>query len=176
MGFQQVFNRSCHQFLDNLVGLIQLVISQEENEMLSGIPMLNEIWDTLRAMLDLKASGSYGFNDPFYKKCWDIVEVKAMEFVHKYFHSRLLLKQLNATYITLILKTKGAKVFRDFKLISLCNVIYNILSKILRNHLLGIMNKLISPIQSILVLGSWIAKNVIFGLGDNSFFFEKRIV
>ena len=53
------------------------------------------------------------------------------------------------------------KVFRNFRLISLHNVIYKILSKIITSRLRSAMNKLISPIQSTFVPCRWIIENSI---------------
>ena len=69
LGFQQVFKRSNHWFPYNLEGLIQPMISKEENVMLTSTPLAEEIWDTLKAMHDSKAPGLDRFNALFYKKC-----------------------------------------------------------------------------------------------------------
>ena len=57
------------------------MIMEKENVMLIGIPLVEEIWETLKAMPDSKALGPNGFNTLFYKKCQDIVATKFMDFV-----------------------------------------------------------------------------------------------
>ena len=95
------------------------------------------------------------------KKGWNPVGLEIVKAVHNFFKSNYLLKELNATFVVLILKTKGAKVFNEFRPISLCNVVCKLMSKILANRLRGVMNNLMSPIQSTFIPSRWIVENSI---------------
>ncbi len=76
-------------------------------------------------------------------------------------NSGSLLKAVNHTYITLIPKTQAPQKVLDYRPISLCNVIYKILSKVLTNRLKHILPKIISETQSALVPGHLITDNIL---------------
>ena len=58
---------------------------------------------------------------------------------------------LNHTYIALIPKVQKPREVNEFKLISLCNVIYRIIVKTMANRLKHVLNDIISPAQSAFV-------------------------
>ena len=73
------------------------------------------------------------------------------------------LASTNKTLITLILKVKSPNRITDYRPISLCNVIYKIISKMLTNRLRLVMNSIISEEQSAFIPGRLISDNAIIG-------------
>jgi hypothetical protein len=72
-----------------------------------------------------------------------------------------MLKDLNHTFITLVPKKTGSHSVHHFRLISLCNISYKIVSKILTNRLKHVLPKIIYPLQFAFVPGRNIQDNCI---------------
>ena len=82
-----------------------------------------------------KALGLDDMNALFCKKFWHIVGDNVITIVLDFFNFGNMVPKINYTHIVLIPKVKSPEKMSDFRLISLCNVIYNIVSKVLANRL-----------------------------------------
>ena len=63
-------------------------------------------------------------------------------------NSRSILKSINHTFITLIPKVQNLERVSDFRPISLCNVIYKIVSKVISNRLKPLLDSIVYETQS----------------------------
>ena len=70
---------------------------------------------------------------------------------------------LNHTFIALIPKVRKPRTVNEFRPISLCNVVYRIITKAVANRLKKILNVIISPIQIAYVPNRFITNNIIIG-------------
>lgn len=68
-------------------------------------------------------------------------------------------KEVNGSLIVLIPKTSNPSAINNYRPISLCNVVYKIISKLSVAKLGQLLYKLISPCQSAFTPSRWIAEN-----------------
>ena len=83
-------------------------------------------------------------------------------------------RALNHTLISLIPKIKDPVNLKHYRPISLCNVLYKVISKILANRLKVMLNICISKIQSAFIPGRQILDNVILAHEYMHFLKNKR--
>lgn len=157
--FRHHFTEEEVNFPDHLEDLVSAIISEEDNLALCNIPTPEEIKSTLFHMLDLKAPGPDGFPVAFYKSFWPIVGDDVIKAVTSFFTGGSMPKEINSSLIVLILKVPNPYSSNHFRPISLCNVIYKIISKILVSRIRPLLPRFISPCQFAFIPGRWIAEN-----------------
>lgn len=87
-------------------------------------------------------------------------------------HSGKLLKGMNHTHLDLIPEVQCPTNMTQLQPISLCNVAYKILAKVLANRLSCVLLAIISPNQSAFMAGRVIADNIL--IGQEVFHFIKN--
>lgn len=90
-----------------------------------------EIRSTTFSMKRKKAPRLDGFLVGFFQSAWPIVGKDLVESIQSFFRTSKLLKEVNATIITLVHKKVNPSLMRDFRPISCCNVLYQCTMKIL---------------------------------------------
>jgi hypothetical protein len=112
-------------------------------------------------MAPSKAPGPDGFTEDFFQKNWASVGTEVCNFVLSILNSSFMNKELNFTYIALIPKIKNPSCVTEFRPISLCNVLYKIVSKVLAYRLKNILLDIIDPTQSAFIPGRLIFYNIL---------------
>ena len=108
---------------------------------------------------DLKAPGPDGLLAVFYKRFWHIIGEDLIDEVLLAVNNRKIPEGWNNTTIVLIPKVENPEVITQFRPISLCNVVYKVISKMLSNRLKVLLPEIISPNQSAFVPGRLITDN-----------------
>jgi hypothetical protein len=120
-----------------------------------------EIDQVVGDMPNGKAPCPYGFIVEFFRAHWEVVKHVVYGVVEDSRHSASILKAINATMITLIPKENEARTPDRYRPIALCNVVYNIISKVIANRLKPILPTLISEEHAGFVEGRQIMDNII---------------
>ncbi|XP_020096969.1 uncharacterized protein LOC109716078, partial [Ananas comosus] len=136
-------------------------ISQENAEVLIKPIEDLEIKQALWSMPNGKAPGPDGLQAEFFKNYWDIVGLDLCKAIKHFFLHANLPKGWGQTYITLVPKKENPSRVADFRPISLCNVCYKIISKILVNRLKPLLPTLIGYEQAAFVAGRDISDNIL---------------
>ncbi|KAK2649868.1 hypothetical protein Ddye_017357 [Dipteronia dyeriana] len=111
----------------------------------------------------LKAPGRDGFPATFYPKFWGTVGEEVTSLCLEILNKGICLKDINSTVITLIPKTQNPTNMEDYRPISLCNVLYKIITKAMTNRLRGVIGEIISETQCAFIPGRMISDNTIVG-------------
>jgi hypothetical protein len=136
-------------------------ITSKMNESLLRPFVAEEVDFALSQMHPLKSPGPDGFAACFYQKTWNIVWSEVCTAVLDFLNRGAFHDDINETYIALIPKIKNPTHITEFRLISLCNVIYKLIAKVLANRLKRVLGKIISPNQSTFIPGRLITDNII---------------
>ncbi|XP_055962295.1 uncharacterized protein LOC130015681 [Mercurialis annua] len=122
-----------------------------------------EIVKALKDMAPTKAPGKDGFPALFYQRYWQVVGKEITEVCLLILNSEIEVNCINETIISLIPKIKNAKCMSHFRPISLCNVLYKIVSKAIANRLRMVLDSIIDSAQSAVVPGRQIIDNALIG-------------
>ena len=120
-----------------------------------------DIEKALFQMHPLKSPGPDGFSTCFYQQSWKIVKGEVCNAILDFLNNDVFDVEINTTNITLIPKKKRSTTISDYRPISLCNVGYKLIAKVLANHVKRILPHIISPTQSAFILGRLITDNIL---------------
>jgi hypothetical protein len=141
--------------------LIPLVIHPRSNQHLIALVTLKEIKSALDNMDSDKALGPNGFTARFLQVCWPIIKHDLHKLVIKSQKCHKIGGSTNSMFLALIPKEKGALSFDRFRPISLCNIGYKIITKVITNRLKGILPTIIPENQGGFIKGRHITDNII---------------
>ena len=103
-----------------------------------------EVDQALAQMHPHKAPGPDGMNPFFYQKFWDTIGNDVSATVLAILHGHPIPPELNRTFVALIPKKPKPESILEFRPISLCNVAYKLVTKVIANRLKPLLPNIIS--------------------------------
>lgn len=136
-------------------------VTEDMNRVLDAAPTGEEVRFSLFQMHPNKAPGPDGMHALFFQKFWHVIGQDVITFVQNWWEGNIDLAEINKTCIVLIPKCAEPKCMGDFHPISLCNVFYKVVSKVMANKLKQFLGSIISLQQSAFVPRRLITDNAL---------------
>ncbi|CAN0917200.1 Transposon TX1 uncharacterized 149 kDa protein [Linum grandiflorum] len=108
-----------------------------------------------------KAPGYDGFNPGFYQKLWHVVDGQVALSCRAWLECGELPSFMQEIIIVLLPKGDRPQTMKDRRPISLCNVLYQLVVKVLTNRLRLVMPHLVAEEQLAFVQGRFIVDNIL---------------
>ena len=136
-------------------------VTDEMNMLLDNEFLDFEIKIALDQMSPNKAPGPDGMTKCFYQKYWHLIGDDICKVVREFLNKGGRLSNINHTNVVLIPKKTSPSTASDYRPISLCNVVYKLISKVLVNRMKNILPSIIDECQSAFVPKRMIFDNII---------------
>jgi hypothetical protein len=159
--FGNMFTAGVFEPDDHLLHKVKPCVTDEMNAGLCAPYTREEVKKALFNIDDLKAPGPDGLHAIFFKRYWSLIGKELTDEVLAAINSGNIPEGWNNTNIVLIPKVESPESITQYRPISLCNVIYKVISKVLAARLKIILPEIISTTQSAFVPGRLITHNVL---------------
>ena len=146
---------------DDISKGISPTITKDMNAGLNHEYIADEVLQAFYQMAPLTTPVTNGMSPIFYKSFYHIVggDVRAVVLVA--LNLGIIPNSINTTFISLIPKIQNSKKVSDFRPISLCNVFYKLIAKVLVNCMKLFLPYVVFDSQSAFLSGHLITDNVL---------------
>lgn len=138
--FSEIFATSSIDCTATVQSALKSKISGEQNEMLTVPPTEAEIRAAMFSIHPDKAPWPDGFSVSFFQTNWNITGPAMIKKIQDFFRNGSMPHSINSTHIRLIPKITSPKLVSDCRPISLCNVYYKVISKLLSLRLKPVLH------------------------------------
>jgi hypothetical protein len=107
----------------------------------------DEVFEVIKGFSRDKSPGPDGWTVEFYHCFFELVGQDLVDMVEETRLKGEIIPSINSTFVALIPKVNKPTVFNDFRPISLCNLCYKIISKIIAKRLRPILSRVLSEEQ-----------------------------
>ena len=120
-----------------------------------------EVWAAIRGMNPTSAPGPDGLSVKFFQTFWNMINPEIMAIFDEFYVGSIDLGRLNYGIICLIPKVPGASDIRQFRPITVINVIFRILAKGYATRAALIAPRIHDPNQSAFTKGRYILDGIL---------------
>ena len=172
--FEKLYTTSYPSHILEITDTIPTKVSSEMNQSLIKDFTKEEVLAALKQMHPTKAPSPDDMSAIFFQKYWDVVGNDVTSMVLNVLNCNKSIVEINKTYITLVPKTKSPTKITEYRPISLCNVVYKLISKVLANRLKVTLPQLITENQSVFLSERLITDNVLVAFEVMHYLEHKR--
>ena len=140
---------------------IPVTVTADIKRKLTSLVTEDEIKSAVFKMNPEKSLGPDGMTPSFYMQHLEIIKPGVISFVKLFFKQNQLDSKINQTHICLIPKIENPASIRDYRPISLANVAYKIISKVLAERLKPWLDNIITENQPSFIPERLITDNVL---------------
>ncbi|KAG7569427.1 Reverse transcriptase domain [Arabidopsis thaliana x Arabidopsis arenosa] len=159
--FEKLFKSSSPCSVNALLAGFQPRVSASMNAALIKEVTEQEIYKAVFSIDSESAPGPDGFTALFFKKYWTVVKDQVISEVTGFFKTGIIPEEWNHTHLCLIPKIPNPNKMTDVRPISLCSVLYKIVSKIISARLKVFLPLIVSPTQSAYVEERSVSDNIL---------------
>ncbi|KAA3482842.1 reverse transcriptase [Gossypium australe] len=159
--FQHLFSAGRMGDYNHVLDGIDRCVLEEDNPKLKASYSKEEIRKALKEISPTKAPREDDFPALFYQKCWSIIGEEVSFYCLNILNEGMDLNPINKTNIVLIPKIANPLNITQFIPISLCNMLYKLIAKVIANSLRIVITKCIDSAQRAFVPGRLIFDNVL---------------
>ena len=159
--FSSLFTSSQPSEYSDIMDAVLPSVTEDMNTQLLRPFLKEEVEEAIKEMKPITALGPDGMPPLFYQSFWSLIGDDISSAMLDCLNNCKIPKEINCTNITLNPKVKSPMLISDFRPISLCNVVYKIVSKVLANRLKAILPHVISENQSAFQAGRVISDNIL---------------
>ncbi|XP_058724620.1 uncharacterized protein LOC131596076 [Vicia villosa] len=162
--FSELFASSLPTNIQGVCSVVKGKLKEEHIRWCTNSFTALEVKEALLQMAPLKAPGPDGLPALFFQKYWSTVGSDVTNLALEILNNNKNPGVINDTHIALIPKCKNPSSPKDFRPISLCNVVMKVITKTIANRIKCILPEIIDEEQSAFVKGRLITDNALVAM------------